>query len=736
MRTAIAEKSGGNTTRAEPEGNDFNATVTSRGGNHMSKNKTARLLSMLLTLILIVSGIAISPTQAAAASKTKVGDACYTILSENSATAEYAKPTKKTCTTTTIPDTVKIGKKTYKVTSIAANAFKGCSKLKKVTIGKNVTKIGKKAFYGCKNLKTIKINTTKLTKKSVGSKAFAKINAKAVVTVPKNKLKAYKTILKGAGLNGKGQKVKGEAGNKHINEYNPSESQFDEGGTGFSMVKLESGNDKRIDDDTNIFTAGDSFEITSQCRLLPPVYGYWMKDSRKIENRAWMMCMGCREYYPNDMAFAMHEGAGMAKNGVDNMACRSGHFILGWTTPSAGPKDTWYFVPDDNPCSLTLTYRLPDGVSCNKEDISVSRTNSASDQDNGIYLPDIDLTSICKITTVANTITITFDNIKQMPLYERFDVDAYLKDMGYYDGYASKETLLSHRYQIKVKFNGLITENIEQDSRLECNMAYSYKGSGMDKTFSRSIHTAAMQVANTDADGNSLTGAEFDLYRTRYNYSGSIGTSEWELLAGGLHAGDVVKGLGMGSADWENEYRLVQTKAPNGYTLAQPVEFTVKIDTTSGKTVITAADSWEDDELPVKDGVITVTVVNAGGETGSSSSSTPTKESDTETASKDTNSSSSDGIPTGGSTADDRDKASTVLVSYYKNGVRHSYAIHKEDKIDSDGMLDTAKYVKSYATGGFADCKLEKLTINGEAVSSLPAKVPAGTEICYYYVTR
>ena len=699
----------------------------------MSKNKIAQFLALLLALTLFVTGITISPTQVAAASKTKVGDAYYTIVSENSATAEYVKPTKKTCTSAAIPNEVKIGKKTYKVTSIASNAFKGCSKLKKVTIGKNVGKIGKKAFYGCKNLRTIKINTTKLTKKSVGSKAFAKINAKAVVTVPKNKLKAYKTILKKAGLNGKGQKVKGEAKNKCINEYNPSESQFDESGTGFSMMKLESGNDKRIDGDTSIFTAGDSFEITSQCQMLSPVYGYWMKDSRKIKNRPWVMCMGCKEFYPNYTAFAMHEGSGMAKNGTEN--CNSGHHILGQTTPSSGPQDTWYFVPDDDPCSLTLTYKLPTGVSCNKDDISVSRTNSASDQDNGIYLPDIDLTSICKITTVANTITITFDNIKQMPLYERFDVDAYLKDMGYYDGYESKETLLSQRYQIKVKFNGLITENIEQDSRLECNMAYSYKGSGMDKTFSRSIHTAAMQVANTDADGNSLTGAEFDLYRTRYNYSGSIGTSDWELLAGGLHAGDVVKGLGMGSADWENEYRLVQTKAPNGCTLAQPVEFTVKIDTTSGKTIITAADSWEDDELPVRDGVITVTVVNAGGESGSSYSSTPTEESAADTASKDTSSSSSDGIPTGGSAADNRDKANTVLVSYYKNGARHSYAIHKEDELDSDGMLDTAKYVKSYATGGFADCKLEKLKVDGQTVTSLPAKVPAGTEISYYYVS-
>lgn len=84
-----------------------------------------------------------------------------------------------------------------------------------------------------------------------------------------------------------------------------------------------------------------------------------MKDSRKIENRAWAMCMGCREYYPNDISFGMHSGAGTAKNGIEN--CSSGHYICGWTTPSAGSQDTWYFVPDDDPCSVTLTYKLLPG---------------------------------------------------------------------------------------------------------------------------------------------------------------------------------------------------------------------------------------------------------------------------------------------------------------------------------------------------------------------------------------
>ena len=64
-----------------------------------------------------------------------------------------------------------------------------------------------KVFYGCKNLKNITIKTSKLTAKKVGSKAFKGIHKKAVIKVPKSKVKAYKTILKGKGI-GKSAKVK------------------------------------------------------------------------------------------------------------------------------------------------------------------------------------------------------------------------------------------------------------------------------------------------------------------------------------------------------------------------------------------------------------------------------------------------------------------------------------------------------------------------------------------------
>lgn len=126
----------------------------------------------------------------------------YEITSEKG--VNYKAP-KKNVSSVTIPDTVKINGKTYKVTGISPNAFKNNNKLSKVVIGKNVAKIGKNAFYNCKKLTLVTIKTQKLTLKSVGKNAFKGINAKGTIKVPKAKKKAYKTLLKKRGI---GKKIK------------------------------------------------------------------------------------------------------------------------------------------------------------------------------------------------------------------------------------------------------------------------------------------------------------------------------------------------------------------------------------------------------------------------------------------------------------------------------------------------------------------------------------------------
>ncbi len=90
-------------------------------------------------------------------------------LNSKKKTAVFTQPKNRKITSITVPDTITVKNKTYKVTEIGANACKGMSKLTKVSIGKNVTKIGKNAFNTCNALKTV-AGGTGVT--SVGDSAF------------------------------------------------------------------------------------------------------------------------------------------------------------------------------------------------------------------------------------------------------------------------------------------------------------------------------------------------------------------------------------------------------------------------------------------------------------------------------------------------------------------------------------------------------------------------------------
>lgn len=150
----------------------------------------------------------------------------YKVADPTKKKVTYKAPADKKAKTVTIPNKVEIDGVTYKVTKVDGGAFKGCSKLKTVSIPKNVTEIGKNAFKGCaaltkitlpskctkiganafngcKKMKTITIKSTKLTSKSIASGAFKGLSKKVTIKVPKKKLKAYKKLLKKKGFKGK-----------------------------------------------------------------------------------------------------------------------------------------------------------------------------------------------------------------------------------------------------------------------------------------------------------------------------------------------------------------------------------------------------------------------------------------------------------------------------------------------------------------------------------------------------
>lgn len=155
----------------------------------------------------------------------KTGDD-YKVADPTKKEVTYKAPADKKAKTVTIPDKVEIDGVTYKVTKVDDGAFKGCSKLKTVSIPKNVTEIGKNAFKGCssltkvtlpskvtkiganafngcKKMKTITIKSTKLTSKSIASGAFKGLSKNVTIKVPKKQLKAYKKLFKKKGFKGK-----------------------------------------------------------------------------------------------------------------------------------------------------------------------------------------------------------------------------------------------------------------------------------------------------------------------------------------------------------------------------------------------------------------------------------------------------------------------------------------------------------------------------------------------------
>ena len=124
-------------------------------------------------------------------------------LDAGAGTAMLTGPAVKTATNVTIPSTITVRGKKYRVTEIAASAFEDMTSLRKVTIGKNVADIGKSAFRDCPYLDSIIIKTTGLTSGSVGANAFRNTGKYAVVKCPGGKKKAYKAFLVKKGVSKK-----------------------------------------------------------------------------------------------------------------------------------------------------------------------------------------------------------------------------------------------------------------------------------------------------------------------------------------------------------------------------------------------------------------------------------------------------------------------------------------------------------------------------------------------------
>ena len=121
------------------------------------------------------------------------GNYKYRITSLAKQTVEVVGTTNAKLKNIVIGDSVTLGQKSFKITSVKASAFKKNKKITSVKIGKNLTSIGNSAFEKCSKLKKVTIKSGKLTK--IGKKAFAGCKQLKSVVI---KSKKVKTIGKGA----------------------------------------------------------------------------------------------------------------------------------------------------------------------------------------------------------------------------------------------------------------------------------------------------------------------------------------------------------------------------------------------------------------------------------------------------------------------------------------------------------------------------------------------------------
>lgn len=574
---------------------DTRICYNNKGTENIQKKRGKNMLKHYFKTLILMSAFTLFlccsiDQKSACAAKTvfSFGSGSYTII--NGKEVQYEGLSEKAYTVADIPDTVELKGKSYHVTQIKDSALANSSKIKRVSIGENVKKIGKKVFYNCKNLKSITIKSELLKKSSIGANAFKGLPSDAVLTVPKEKLNTYKSILKSKGL--KNQKVKAAAQSSTENSDSAGSKLSENASFDLSKSMFDSENCfSRINSEDGVYTselsAGDSITIKTKFHFKAGIYGHWEEDSRKLV-KGYVRCGRCGRCF-SDYMLALHNEMELEEGG-----CRGNYYIA---ESFKTPPTTWAFIPDKTPCQAVVKYTLPAGVSYKDGSIKVSGFSTKNDY-----------TDSCRIDVSKNSVVVIIDDVKSNPFYNSFDYDAYKRDLYYNPGYKNDN---DYHESLFVKFDVITDSQLASESVISTDISYFYKGTSNTESYEAVIRTASMQVLNEGAKGNSISGAEFDLYQKRVNTQDNVGnlrSVDWKLFKSGIHAGDTITGLGAGSG-FENQYKIVQTKIPDGYDETESdAEFalTIKQDGT------VSAEDENGNALKVENGVVKVTVVNAG----------------------------------------------------------------------------------------------------------------------------
>ncbi len=531
------------------------------------------LVFVLAAAFLLTS--ALSFPQAKTKQKIDMDDCLYSILSEKDLTVRYEGYNKKfnyTMTSIIIPDMIGANGKFYKVVQIGEKALEGFQTLKKLTIGQNVQKIGKKAFYNCKNLKTVLIKTSELSKTSLGSSAFTNINPNAVISVPEDKLNVYKTLLKSKGLNETKQKVKAWK-----TDSSATMTSLPEQSCGFSI------GDKSYQEfnEANIYDSTDTITFSAGMRLHHDMYGTWKTKTILKPDCYYDQCGTCGMVFESESLIAIH---------IPLTDCICFNDIFG---TKSEPFDVNYFIPDDSPCKVVYHFEIPEGLSYKDGSLRVEARNQYTIDSSNYH------TQISK-----NSITVTIDDIKNVPYYYPFDIEAYEKNIYGYE-LGEHET---NRPPIVVIFDTELNDIASVENKVSASISYEYKGMKDTVNLVDSvIYAGSLKIENTDDSGNSLQGAQFSIYNEEavFENGSNYGILKWKKMPGSYKAGDVIKVC-------KGSYKIVQENAPLGYEKAYDKIVDVSI-SHNGSEVTVAAKDGRGNSLPVHNGTISANIVNSPG---------------------------------------------------------------------------------------------------------------------------
>ena len=474
---------------------DTRICYNNKGTENIQKKRGKNMLKHYFKTLILMSAFTLFlccsiDQKSACAAKTvfSFGSGSYTII--NGKEVQYEGLSEKAYTVADIPDTVELKGKSYHVTQIKDSALANSSKIKRVSIGENVKKIGKKVFYNCKNLKSITIKSELLKKNSIGANAFKGLPSDAVLTVPKEKLSTYKSILKSKGL--KNQKVKAAAQSSTANSDSAGSNLSENASFDLSKSMFDSDNCfSRINSEDGIYTseisAGDSISIKTKFYFKPGIYGHWEEDSRKLV-KGYVRCGRCRRCF-SDYMLALHNEMQLEEGG-----CRGNYYI---GSNKIEQPTTWAFIPDKTPCQAVVKYELPSGISYKEGSMKLSGFSTKNDY-----------TDSCKIDVSGSTVTVTIDDVKSNPFYNPFDYDAYKRDLYYDPGYKNDN---DYHESFFITFDVITDSQLASESVISTNISYSYKGTSNTESYEALIHTASLQVLNEDTEGNSISGAEFEL---------------------------------------------------------------------------------------------------------------------------------------------------------------------------------------------------------------------------------